>query len=94
MSGLVALIAEDAGMGVKWTADIRVTFELKEGQPQEIASTVLTREALRLKDALERGGGIFILQTGVKPGSADVQIMGQGPLDECSSRHPVVPVTA
>ncbi len=66
-------------MGVKWAASVRVTFELKEGQPQEIAATLLTREALRLKDALERGGGIFILETGVKPGSAEVQIVGQGP---------------
>jgi len=66
-------------MGVKWTADVRVTFELKEGQPQEIAVSLLTREALRLKDTLERGGGIFILKTGVKPGSAEVQIMDQGP---------------
>jgi hypothetical protein len=65
-------------MGVKWTADVRITFELKDGQPEELAPTVLTREARRLQDALERGAGIFILEMGVKPGSANVQIMDQG----------------
>ena len=80
-------------MGIKWTADVRVTFELKEGQPQEIASAVLTRGVVRLKDALERGGGIFILETGVKPGSAEVQIIGQRPRDE-HDQHPLVPLTA
>ena len=40
-------------MGVKWTADVRITFELKDGQPEHLAQTVLTREARRLKDALD-----------------------------------------
>jgi len=71
-------------MGVKWTADVRITFELKEGQPAGIARRVLLREAYRLKDALEQGGGIFVIETGVQRGSADVEILWQGPLDEGS----------
>jgi hypothetical protein len=67
-------------MGVKWTADVRITFELKDGQPEHLAQTVLTREARRLKDAIEQGGGIFILETGVQRGSADVEILSQGPI--------------
>lgn len=67
-------------MGVRWTADVRITFELKDGQPEQIAERVLTREARRLKEALEQGGGIFILETGVQRGSADVEILSQGPI--------------
>jgi len=67
-------------MGVRWTADVRITFELKDGQPERIARTVLSREAHRLKDALEQGGGIFVLETGVQRGSADVEILSQGPI--------------
>jgi hypothetical protein len=67
-------------MGVKWTAEVRVTFELKEGQPEGLARTVLSREARRLKDAIEQGRGIFVLETGVRRGSADVEIVSQGPL--------------
>jgi hypothetical protein len=71
-------------MGVKWTADVRITFELKEGQPEGLARTVLTRELYRLRDALEQGGGIFVLETGVRRGSADIEILWQGPLEEAN----------
>jgi hypothetical protein len=68
-------------MGVKWSADLRIEFELKDGQPERIAPSVLNREAGRFKEAIEQGGGIFVLQTGVKAGSASVEILNQGPVE-------------
>ncbi len=68
-------------MGIKWSADLRITFELKDGQPDAIAASVLNREAGRFKQAIEQGGGIFVLQTGVKPGSVNVEILDQGPIE-------------
>lgn len=76
-------------MGVRWSADLRITFELKDGQPERIAPSVLNREAGRFKEAIEQGGGIFILQTGVKAGSASVEILNQGPAER---QHSAIPL--
>jgi hypothetical protein len=75
-------------MGVRWSADLRISFELKDGQPERIAPSVLNREADRFKEAIEQGGGIFVLQTGVKAGSASVEILNQGPAEP---EHGAVP---
>lgn len=64
-------------MGVKWTGIVRITFEMQDGQPEGLARTVLTREAGQLKHAIERGLGIA--PTGVKSGSAEIEIVEQGP---------------
>ncbi len=68
-------------MGVKWSADLRITFELKDGQPERIAPSVLNREVRRFQHAIEQGGGIFVLETGVKAGSANIEILGEGPVE-------------
>ena len=75
-------------MGVRWSADLRITFELKDGQPERIAPSVLNREAGRFKEAIEQGGGIFVLQTGVKAGSTSVEILDQGPVER---KHDAIP---
>ncbi len=86
-------------MGVKWSADLRITFELKDGQPERIAPAVLSREVRRFQQAIEQGGGIFVLENGVKAGSANVQVLDQGPregeasvvqrpaIDEAPNKH-------
>ncbi len=68
-------------MGVRWSEDLRITFELKDGQPERIAPAVLNREARRFQQAIEQGGGIFVLETGVKAGSANVEILEEGPVE-------------
>ena len=73
-------------MGVKWSADLRITFELKDGQPERIATSVLSREARRFQETIERGGSIFVLENGVKAGSANVEVLDQGPVE----REPAV----
>jgi hypothetical protein len=62
---------------MKWTATLRVTFEMEPGQPDGLARMVMMREAATLQHAIERGVGIA--STGVKPGSANVEIIDQGP---------------
>jgi hypothetical protein len=65
-------------MGIKWTAELRVTFEMLEmEEPERLAATVLRREAGYFEHALERRRGVA--PTGVKPGSAKVEILSDGP---------------
>jgi hypothetical protein len=61
---------------VKYSADIRVTFEMELGQPDNLAETVLRREVGQFQGAIERGSGVG--KTGVKRGSAQVEILSQG----------------
>jgi hypothetical protein len=60
---------------MKWMAELRVTFEMEAGQPDNLAKIVLTREVGQFRSAIERGMGV---KTGVKPGSAIVEIIRQG----------------
>lgn len=63
---------------MKYTADIRVTFEMEAGQPSGLAETVIRREAGLLKRAIEHGMGVG--KTGVMQGSAVVEILSHGPV--------------
>jgi hypothetical protein len=51
---------------MRYTADLRVTFEMEPGQSSNLAEIVLRREASQFQHAIERGVGI--LKTGVKQG--------------------------
>ena len=64
-------------MGIKWTADLRVTFELQDGRLDSLAQMIMRREAGQLKHAIERGAGVA--PTGVKLGTVRVEIKRQGP---------------
>lgn len=64
---------------MKWTATLKVTFEMELGQPDSLAKTVLMREVGQFRQAIERGSGIG--RTGVKPGSAKIDILSQGPAE-------------
>ena len=63
-------------MGIKWTATLNVEFELVDGQEERLACVVLTREAGRFRVGVEQGIGLA--PTGVKRGSAKVEIVSQG----------------
>jgi hypothetical protein len=58
---------------MRYTAMLQVTFELKEGSPENLANIVLTREVGRFQHSIEHGSGG--IPTGVVPGSAKVEIM-------------------
>jgi hypothetical protein len=62
-------------MGIKWEADLRVGFEMEDGQPENLGDIVLTREVNQFQNSIERGVGIA--RTGVKPGSARVVIVSK-----------------
>jgi hypothetical protein len=64
---------------MRYTATLKVTFELKEGQTENLTNIVLTREVGTLKHSIEHGVGIA--PTGVVPGSAKVEIVS-GPTKE------------
>ena len=64
-------------MGIKWTATLKVEFELVDGQEESLARVVLTREVGRFRLGIEQGIGLA--PTGVKRGSAKVEIASQGP---------------
>jgi hypothetical protein len=64
---------------VKYTADLRVTFEMEPGQPDGLAHTVLTREVGNFRLAIERGTGVG--KTGVKRESAQVEILSEGAVE-------------
>jgi len=61
---------------MKYSANLKVTFEMEPGQPANLAQTVLTREVRQFQQAIERGVGVA--KTGVKPGSAQVDILSHG----------------
>ena len=64
-------------MGLKWTAKLIVEFEMLDGQPETLAQTVLRREVAQFQSGIERGREVA--RTGVKPGSAKIEIVSQGP---------------
>jgi hypothetical protein len=66
-------------MGLKWIATLKVEFEMWDGTPDSLAlaQMVLAREAGLLKHNIEHGREFAT--TGVKPKSAKVQIVSQGP---------------
>src|ERR1700730_10311493 len=64
-------------MGIKWTARLRVDFEMEEGAQEQQAETWLRTSAGQLRYFIEDGTGIR--KTLVKRGSAKVEIMAQGP---------------
>jgi hypothetical protein len=68
-------------MGLKWMATLRVEFAMLDGSSDSLAlaQTFLTREVGLLKQHIEHGGEVTA--TGVKPNSARVQILSQGPAE-------------
>jgi len=69
-------------MGMKWTAELKVTFEMEDGQPEHLPRMVLMREVGKFQHGIERGEReLSSVPTGVKGGSARVEIVSQG-LDE------------
>jgi hypothetical protein len=62
-------------MGIKWTATLKVEFELVDGQEERVARVVLTREVGRFRVGIEQGIGLA--PTGIKRGSAKVEITSQ-----------------
>jgi len=44
-------------MGIKWTATLKVEFELVDGQEERVARVVLTREVGRFRVGIEQGSG-------------------------------------
>jgi hypothetical protein len=69
-------------MALKWTATLKVEFEMLDGRPDSLAlaRTVLAREAGLLERNIEHGREVAV--TGVKPKSAKVQILSQGPAQD------------
>jgi hypothetical protein len=64
-------------MGIRWIATLEVSFEMEDGQPAGLPKIVLEREVGKFRLGIERGEGIA--RTGVKRGSANVDIVSQGP---------------
>ena len=64
-------------MGIKWTATLKVEFELVAGQEERLARVVLTREVGRFRVGIKQGIGLA--PTGIKRGSAKVEIVSHGP---------------
>ena len=65
-------------MGIKWTAKLRVEFEMMDDQPAGLERFVLTRVVNQFRRYVE-GAREIAMPTGVKPGSAKVEIVSQGP---------------
>lgn len=63
---------------MRYTADLRVTFVMEPGQPENLAHMVLEREIVQFRRAIEHGRGFG--RTGVKRGSAKVEILSHGPV--------------
>jgi len=64
-------------MGEKWIATLKVEFEMHDDRTEGMAKMVLQREVGQFRNNIERGLGIG--PTGVKPNSAKVEILSQGP---------------
>jgi hypothetical protein len=61
---------------MKYTADLRVTFEIEDGQPDDQAKRILYREVAQFEHAIEHGR--WSEKTGVKKGSVKVEILVHG----------------
>jgi hypothetical protein len=64
-------------MGTKWIATLKVEFEMIEEDQERLARVILTREIGKFRIGLEQGIGLA--PTGVRPSSAKVEIITQGP---------------
>ena len=62
---------------MKYTADLKVTFVIEDGQPEDQAKRILYREVAQFEHAIEHGR--WSENTGVEKGSAKVQILSHGP---------------
>ena len=65
-------------MGVKWTARLRVDFEMEEGIPENLAQNRLRIAVGQFVHFIEIGAGTA--KTLVKVGTAKVEIVAQGPI--------------
>ena len=63
-------------MGIRWSARLRVDFEMDEGMSADLAEARLKLSAAELQRFIELGHGNG--KTRVKPGSAKVAIVAQG----------------
>ena len=64
-------------MGIKWTAKLRVDFEMEEGAPQNLAETRLRTAVGEFQRNIETGL-IGVGKTGVKRGSSKNRNRGAG----------------
>ena len=64
-------------MGQKWTAALKVEFEMKDGQPPHRAENVLRGAVAQFRLNIITGS----IDGRVKPGSAKVEILRQGAVD-------------
>jgi hypothetical protein len=71
-----ALVGWSGPMGVKWTARLKVDFEMDEGISANLAEARLKVSAVELQRFIEMGHGNG--RTRDKPGSAKVDIVAQG----------------
>ena len=63
-------------MGVKWTARLKVDFEMDDGVSAHLAEARLKVSAAEFQRFIESGRGNG--STRVKPGSAKIDIVAQG----------------
>jgi hypothetical protein len=70
-------------MSQKWTATLKVEFEMRNGQPLHRAPNVLRGAIAQLRLNIVTGS----LDGRVKPGSAKVEILDQGPVDIAGERQ-------
>jgi len=71
-------------MGQKWTATLKVEFEMKDGQPPNRAESLLCGAVAQFRLNIVTGR----IDGRVKPGSAKVEILKQGPADTPDERDP------
>jgi len=64
-------------MVLKWTATVKVEFEMKDGQPPNRAENVLRGAVAQFRLNIVTGQ----IDGRVTPGSAKVEILEQGPAD-------------
>ena len=64
-------------VGQKWTATLKVEFEMQDGQPPHRAENVLRGAVAQFRLNMVTGH----INGRVKPGSAKVEILEQGPVD-------------
>jgi hypothetical protein len=61
---------------MKWRATLAVEFEIGDHEPDGRAREILRTQAAQFRDDIQRGFGLSG-RTGVKPGSAKVEILAQ-----------------
>jgi hypothetical protein len=69
-------------MRQKWIATLKIAFEMKDGQPLRSAQNVLRGAVAQFRLNLITGS----IDGRVKPGSAKVEILDQGPVDTVGER--------